>query len=238
MNISNQAKPKHLLWTLIFLKVNKLEPVHCQLGGCKSQDTYRQWVKRFADGIAKLEGKVIIFENRFKKWNGKTQCLICIDGTDVPINEPGDRSSIWWSHKFNGPGLRYKVATCIATSDIVWFCGPFPCNYNNRNIFDLFLSKKLIPGEGVKANSGYSGRPQVFMPGVAKNSVQRKEKSWICGRHENMNGRLKVFGVMKQWENSDVALHGVYARCVAIIVQLSFNLGEKLYNVPYTANYD
>ena len=102
MNISNQAKPKHLLWTLIFLKVNKSEPVHCQLGGCKSQDTYQQWVKRFADGIAKLKGKVIIFENRFKKWNGKTQCLICIDGTDVPINEPGDWSSIWWSHKFNG----------------------------------------------------------------------------------------------------------------------------------------
>ena len=105
-------------------------------------------------------------------------------------------------------------------------------------IFDLFLSKRLLPGKSVKADSRYSGNVQVFMPGVAKNSIQRKEKLQICGCHENVNGQLKVFGVMKRWENCDVALHGLYARCVAILVQLSFTLGEELYNVPYTANYD
>ena len=88
--ISEQAKPKHLLWTLVFLKVNKTEPVHLQLTGCKSRDTYRQWVKRFLEAIADLESQVIVFEHRFKNWNGKSQCLICIDGTDVPINEPGN----------------------------------------------------------------------------------------------------------------------------------------------------
>ena len=236
--ISDRAKPKHLLWTLVFLKVNKSEPVHLKLTGCKSRDTFRQWVNRFAAAIADLETSVIDLNNRFKDWDGKTQCLLCIDGTDIPIFEPGDRSTLWWSHKFNGPGIRYEVATCIHTGDIVWFRGPFPCNFSDREIFDTFLAKKLVPGEAVEADSGYTGRVQIFTPGVAKNRMVRKQKSQVRGRHENVNGRLKVFGVMKHWDNPDTGKHGVFARCVAVIVQLSFTLGEKLYDVPYEANYD
>jgi hypothetical protein len=236
--ISNRAKPVHLLWTLVFLKVNSSEPVHLMVTGCKSRDTFRLWVDRFGIAIAELEPTVIFLANRFKNWDGKTRCLICIDGTDVHIFEPSARSSVWWSHKFNGPGVRYEVATCIHTGDIVWFRGPFPCNFSDREIFDSFLSKELLPGEGVEADSGYSGRSQIFTPGVAKTHLERKQKSQVRGRHENVNGRLKVFGVMKRWDNPDTARHGVFARCVAVIVQLSFTLGERLYDVPYQANYD
>jgi hypothetical protein len=236
--ISNRAKPKHLLWTFVFLKVNKSEPVHLNITGCKSRDTFRQWVNRFAIAIADLETSVIVLENRFKNWDGENQCLLCIDGTDIPISEPGDRNSLWWSHKFNGPGIRYEVATCIRTGDIVWFRGPFPCNLSDREIFDTFLSKKLVSGEAVEADSGYTGRDQIFPPGVGKNRKARKQKSQVRGRHENVNGRLKVFGVMKHWDNPDTGKHGIFARCVAIIVQLTFTLGEKLYDVPYDADYD
>lgn len=236
--ISDRAKPKHLLWTLVFLKVYKTEPIHLKITGCKSRDTFRQWVNRFATAIADLEDSMIVLGNRFIDWDGKTRCLICIDGTDIPITEPGVRSSLWWSHKFNGPGIRYEVGTCIRTGDIVWFRGPFPCNLSDRDIFDSFLSKELLPGEGVEADSGYTGRQQIFTPGVAKNHKERKQKSQVRGRHENVNGRLKVFGVMKRWNNPDPAKHGVFARCVAVIVQLSFTLGESLYEVPYEANYD
>ena len=82
----------------------------------------------------------------------------------------------------------------------------------------MFLANKLLPGEGVEADSGYQGRSQIFLPGVAKNQFHRKQKSQVQGRHENMNGRLKVFGVMKQWENSDTAKHSVFAWCIAVIV--------------------
>jgi hypothetical protein len=61
-----------------------------------------------------------------------------------------------------------QVATCIKTGDIVWFRGPFPCNFSDREIFDMFLSKKLIDGEGVEADNGYSGRAQIMLPGVGK----------------------------------------------------------------------
>ena len=236
--ISDRAKPKHLFWFLVFLKVNKSEPVHLKLTGCKSRDTFRRWVNRFAAAIADLETRVIDLENRFKGWDGKNRCLMCIDGTDIPIAEPGDRSSMWWSHKFNGPGIRYEVATCICTGDIVWFRGPFPCNFSDREIFDTFLAAKLIQGEAVEADSGYTGRAQIFTPGVGKSHMVRKQKSQVRGRHEMVNGRLKVFGIMRRWDNPDTAKHGVFARCVAVIVQLSFSLGEKLYNVPYQANYD
>jgi hypothetical protein len=238
-NISSRARPKHLLWTFVYLKVHKSEPIHLRITGCKSRDTFRNWVDRFVDSIADLEDEVIVFENRFREWDGKTQCLLCIDGTDIQINEPGDRNSIWWSHKFNGPGVRYEVATCIKTGDIVWFRGPIPCNMSDREIFDTFLAKKLIPGEGVEADNGYSGRAQIFTPGVAKTRSERKQKSQVRGRHESVNGLFKVFGAMKRWENSNTAKHGVTARSVAVIVQLSFSIGEtKLYSVPYKANYD
>jgi hypothetical protein len=160
------------------------------------------------------------------------------DGTDIPIYEPGHRSSIWWSHKFNGPGIRYEIATCIQTGDIVWFRGPFPCNTHDRTIFDTYLAKELMPWEGVEADSGYTGRTQVFRRGVGKTRKDRKQKSQVGGRHENMNGRLKVFGVMKRWNNPDPAKQYIFARCVAIIVQISFSLGEKLYDVDYEVNYE
>jgi hypothetical protein len=237
-NISNRTKPKHLLWTLVFLKVNKTEPIHLRITGCKSRDTFRGWVGRYAAAISALMPSVIVLANRFKDWDALTQCLMCIDGTDVPIYEPGVRSSIWWSHKFNGPGVRYGVGSCIRTGDIVWFSGPFPCNIGEREIFDMCLSAKLVPGEGVEADSGYNGRPQIFTPGVAKTSKERKQKSQVRGRQENVNARLKVFGVMQRWNNPDPAKHAVFAKCVAVIVQLSFTLGEGLYDVPYEANYD
>ena len=44
--ISNRSKPEHLLWTLVFLKVYKTEPVHLRITGCRSRDTFRQWVNR------------------------------------------------------------------------------------------------------------------------------------------------------------------------------------------------
>jgi len=49
----------------------------------------------------------------------------------APTSEFASRhSSIrngWFSHKFNGPGLRYEVGLCIQTGDCVWIHGPFPC---------------------------------------------------------------------------------------------------------------
>jgi hypothetical protein len=128
---------------------------------------------------------------------------------------------------------------CIATGDIVWFNnGPFPCNMSDREIFDLHLDQCLIEGEGVKADSGYTERVNIFTPGVRKTRNARKQKSQARARLESTNGLFKVFGVMKKWENPNTAKHGTMAKVVAVIVQLSFTCGKRLYNVKYNVNYD
>ena len=43
---------------------------------------------------------------------------------------------------------------------------------------------------------------------------------------------------MKEWHSPNTAKHAVMARSVAVIVQLSFSLGDKLYDVDYNVNYD
>jgi hypothetical protein len=94
---------------------HKTKPIHLRIKGCKSRDTFRNWVYRFASAIANLSEYVIDFTYRFQGWNGRNQCLTVLDGTDVKCTEPVPWGSIWWSHKYNGAGLQYEVATCIAT---------------------------------------------------------------------------------------------------------------------------
>jgi hypothetical protein len=218
--------------------VNIDEPNMCRIVKCKSHDTFRNWVRRFVEGISELETEVINWGDRFKDWNGQTQALIAIDGTDVWIHEPSPRSAIWWSHKHNHAALKYEIAQCIQTGDIVSIKGPYPGNFSDRDIFDMGLSLMLMPGELVEADNGYTGRPQIMTPGIGKTSHARKEKSQVRGRLETVNGRLKVFKCMERWKSSNIERHATVAHAVAVIVQLSFQHGEELYKVPYNVIYD
>jgi hypothetical protein len=141
----------------------------------------------FTEAIAKLESEVVVFGNCFNDWDAKSPCFVAVDGTDMAILEPWPYNPVWWSHKFNGAGIKYEVATCIKTGDIVWLNGPFPCAMQDREIFDWGLKTKLIPGEKVEADSGYTGRTQIATPAMGKNHVARKQKSQCRGRQENTN---------------------------------------------------
>ena len=75
-------------------------------------------------------------------------CLVTVDGTDFPIQEPKPFSPIWYSHKFKGAGLRYEVAVSIQTGWIVWLNGPYPAGqFNDHQIADDNLHLSLDPGE-------------------------------------------------------------------------------------------
>jgi hypothetical protein len=155
------ARPKHLLWGLMLLKIYATEPVLSSLaGGCDVQ-TFRKWAWQFVRAIAQLEDEVvrnchsastkflhvsyttsrlclqIVWENRFKRPT-TNDCLVSVDGTDCPTQEPTPFSPVNYSYKFNGPGLRYEVALCILTGDIVWVNGPFePGKYSDLAIFRM-----------------------------------------------------------------------------------------------------
>ena len=50
-----KAKVKHLLWTLLFMKVYTTESVLCGLVGHPSEKTFRKWTKLIIEQIASLE---------------------------------------------------------------------------------------------------------------------------------------------------------------------------------------
>ena len=54
--IHRLARPKHLLWALVFLKV---EPVLCTLVGCPDEKTFQKWVFVFVDEISYLECNIV-----------------------------------------------------------------------------------------------------------------------------------------------------------------------------------
>ena len=59
-----------------------------------------------------------------------------VDGTNLKINQPQNFKKKLFSHKFRGPGLRYKIALNIQTGDIVESHGLFPPGaHMNRAIF-------------------------------------------------------------------------------------------------------
>ena len=66
---------------------------------------------------------------------GKTS-KITVDGSNFRTynTRPFDKGQ--FSHKFNGPALRYELATNIQTGDIVHYNGPFkPGVYSDISIF-------------------------------------------------------------------------------------------------------
>ena len=50
---------------------------------------------------------------------------VTLDGTDMSCEIRFDKR--FFSHKFNGGGVKYEIGVCIKTGHIVWINGPFRC---------------------------------------------------------------------------------------------------------------
>jgi len=163
-------------------------------------------------------------------------CLITVDGTDFLIQEPfpfvKETSKKWFSHKFKGPGLRYEVGICIASGDIVWFNGPFPCGeMPDLKIFRIKLKTILLPGEKVMADAGYKGDPKTCTPQDGRDSRHRKAMSRARARHETVNRRFKTWSCLKQVWRHDRSKHHLAFRAVATICQLEIENGRAPFQV-------
>ena len=88
-------------------------------------------------------------------------CLVSVDEVDFEITEPYPYDREWsrrcFSPKFKGPGVRYEIALCILTGDIVWVNGPFACGqWSDWKFFsEGGLASNLDPNERVEADDGY-----------------------------------------------------------------------------------
>ena len=121
------------------------------------------------------------------KDNG-SRCKLTIDGMDMFIKEQRPFSPKWWSHKSNGPGLRYEIGICIQTGWICWFNGPFPCgSFNYSQISMEALIYCLRRGEKVQADTTYEtpdkGRRGRRTKGWSQRHVRDTRQStgvWRC----------------------------------------------------------
>jgi hypothetical protein len=157
---------------------------------------------------------------------------------DCPIEEPYPFDTHIFSEKLNGPGYKYEVAVCIATCDIVWINGPFKAGRHDVTIFtEDGLKDALCDDEGVEVDRGYQGDDKLKNPNISQSRKDRIEKSTVCSRHENVNGRLKQFSILKDVFCHPILCHKSAFEAVAVITQLGFEFHGCLYSVDYNATY-
>ena len=161
--------------------------------------------------------------------------MVSVDGTDFKINEPLPFSRAWYSHKFRAAGVRYEIAICLQTGEIVWINGPFPCgSYPDRKIArDEGLEDALNVGEMYVADGGYrDGFTRAETP-----TGLRNEDQWMKGiaraRHETLNARFKLFGVLRQLFRHSVEKHGIVFGAVANITQIVIEEESPLFQIQY-----
>lgn len=104
--------------------------------------------------------------------------------------EPTQFDPKWFSHKFNGPGLRYEIGICIRTGDVVWAHGGVPCGeWPDLRLARNAIIEAIQPTEFIIADRGYNDAQYFdFVPNL--------QKKRILARHETVNRRIKQFSCM------------------------------------------
>jgi hypothetical protein len=76
--------------------------------------------------------------------------------------------------------------------------GPFLASINDFTVFIHHgLGQAITQEEGVEVDSGYLGDNRFMQPHMGISSKERKQKAVVRGRQEGVNGRLKVYSVLR-----------------------------------------
>jgi len=136
----------------------------------------------------------------------------------------------WFSHKFNGPGLRYEIAVSLSSGQIVWAHGPFPCGaYPDIKILKEKLLNFLLPEERLIADNGYP-HARCITPGNC--TLQQKEYVRLTrARHETVNERLKIFSSIRNVFRYNLNLHGYVFHAVVKLTALMLDTTDPLFSV-------
>ena len=159
--------------------------------------------------------------------------LRTVDGTDFRIAEPLPFSKKWYSHKFKRAGLRYEVAVCIQTSEIVWINGPFACGqWPDLKIFSSALVNMLGPNEMVETDDGYK-HPRCRRTSHVISKQDSRARAIARARHECINKKFKQWGCMKQPFRHELWKHKYCFKAIVALTQLSIRHGEMPFHVNY-----
>ncbi|KAI2498412.1 hypothetical protein MHU86_16109 [Fragilaria crotonensis] len=212
--------PRHLLWALMFLKIYATEDVLSTIAAV-SRKTYRFWTWIVLMIIAKKKNDV-----------GKT-CKVTVDGVDFPI-ESRPRSTVSGSVTNRGPGLRYEMAICIQTGDIVWVNGPYKCGkWPDVKIFKSRLMHLLGDDEMVEADRGYRGHN--VKARTPDDCVPRRPlgKNKSKGSTRDSQSTSQAMGSMQHRWRHVRHKHKIAFAAVAVCTQLAFETGERPFQCRY-----
>lgn len=175
-----------------------------------------------------------MWENRWEGYNG-SQATITLDGTDFMIPEQYPFHPMWWSHKFNGPGLRYEIGVCIQTGHIVWVNGPFPCGaWPDLRIARSWIITEMAPGEMMVADGGYNDGGYYFLTPTGLNRPLDHMRQAGRSRHEVVNALFKDWAILKQVFRHKISMHYDVLMSIAGLIQFQLKFGIlQTFDVEY-----
>ena len=143
---------------------------------------------------------------------------------DAMIQEPRTPffNKTWHSFKFNGPAVRYEIATSNATGLVVHTNGPFPAStFTDYRIFLCNLHHKMLPNEYCHADKGYDDATKCVTPTkLMLDPLAYWQSSLYRARHETTNGEFKNFGVLSKQFRSSLDKHVVCFQACVVSVQV------------------
>lgn len=170
------------------------------------------------------------FDSRKEGAEPGTNAFVSLDGTDFAITAQGGYNPDFFSHKFKGPGLRYEVGLNVATGQIVWVHGGYPCGaYPDLKIARERFVQQLDENERAFADNGYPDRKYFLTPNYYPEqeiAIQR-----VMRRHETVNERLKNFNILSNKFRHSIFKHFSCFYAVSLVVQMNILQGDNLYDV-------
>lgn len=156
--------------------------------------------------------------------------FMSVYGTDCRVSEPQPFHTKWYSHKFNGPGLRYVLVMSIGTKNIVWINGPFPCgSFPDVRIFKAFLQQKLNDDETLIADRGYRNIKCVYEAPGHDESIS----SAIRAIHKVVYRRLKQFCVLRCRFRHRFMIHPDCFHAVSVLTYIMIGKSDSMFYISY-----
>lgn len=221
---------KDLFVALFFFKNYPKEAVLMGTFGFADEKTARRKALLYRQRLSALKPEMIVLppvdpESPEIIW-------LIIDCTDCPIEEPQPWTSKWYSHKFEGPAIKYEIATSFA-GDVAWGSEPYRGGKGDREIFQDRL-QGLTPENCVNlVDLGYvkDGLAKVTHIRPTDSAADRKLKKRLLARQETLNGRLKNYAVLSHRYRHNVKDHSMDFNCCLVLCQMEIECGFRLFEV-------
>ncbi|MEL7340151.1 MAG: hypothetical protein AAGM67_06665, partial [Bacteroidota bacterium] len=178
----------------------------------------------------------IDFQGRFENWNGNSQCLLSVDGTDCKVKETDPLDKGMFSWKFRSAALKYEVAFGIFSGKIAWIDGPHKGAVSDREIFIGGLQGRLDQWEYVETDLGYEGVGKMKDKEMYLSRIDGHQKSKVRARHETVNSRFKAYKCLSTTFRHHYDLHELVFYAIGVLVNLE--LAETpIWEVDYSVVY-